>query len=135
MHAGVEYDPGYTLEQQAAAHAFIDAGADVVIGTHPHVVEPLEIYNGKPIFYSLGNFLFDQDFSFATTHGLAVNLVWTNGKTSYQLIPIVIKGAEVSYPGETDRLKTLSALVSPFLSPEIAVSIMQNASLDASMIK
>ena len=36
------------------------AGADIIIGTHPHVVGPVEIINGKPVVYSLGNFLFDQ---------------------------------------------------------------------------
>jgi poly-gamma-glutamate synthesis protein (capsule biosynthesis protein) len=48
--------------QQHAAHQFVDAGADIVFGAHPHVVEPIEIYNGKKIFYSLGNFIFDQYF-------------------------------------------------------------------------
>ena len=41
-----------------AAHAFIDAGADLFVGHGPHVVRPLELYQGKPIFYSLGNFMF-----------------------------------------------------------------------------
>ena len=40
------------------AHAIIDAGADMIIGHHPHVMRPLEIYRGKPIFYSIGNFIF-----------------------------------------------------------------------------
>jgi hypothetical protein len=46
--------------QQPLGHALIDAGADAVIGHHPHVLHGVELYNGKPIFYSLGNFLFHR---------------------------------------------------------------------------
>jgi len=42
------------------AHQFIDQGADLIVGTHPHVVQEVEIYKNKLIFYSLGNFIFDQ---------------------------------------------------------------------------
>ena len=55
-HWGEEYNTSFTLSQQITAHDFIDAGADVVIGTHPHVIEPVEFYKNKPIFYSIGNF-------------------------------------------------------------------------------
>ena len=44
--------------QRSMAYRYIDAGADVVMGTHPHVVQSIEFYQGKPIFYSLGNFLY-----------------------------------------------------------------------------
>src|SRR5690606_7312001 len=44
--------------QQELARAAIDSGADVVIGHHPHMVQRIEVYSGKPIFYSLGNFVF-----------------------------------------------------------------------------
>lgn len=46
--------------QKVAAHAAIDSGADLVLGAHPHVIQPVEVYEGKPIFYSLANFVFDQ---------------------------------------------------------------------------
>jgi poly-gamma-glutamate capsule biosynthesis protein CapA/YwtB (metallophosphatase superfamily) len=45
--------------QQPMAHAAIDAGADLIVGHHPHVLQPIEVYKGKVIFYSLGNFAFD----------------------------------------------------------------------------
>jgi poly-gamma-glutamate capsule biosynthesis protein CapA/YwtB (metallophosphatase superfamily)/uncharacterized membrane protein (UPF0127 family) len=61
MHSGTEYITDHpNVKQTTFAHAAIDAGADMVIGHHPHVLQPLEIYNGKYIFYSLGNFVFDQ---------------------------------------------------------------------------
>ena len=48
------------MYQPEVAHKAIDAGADFIIGTHPHRLKAIEVYRGKPIFYSLGNFCFDQ---------------------------------------------------------------------------
>jgi poly-gamma-glutamate synthesis protein (capsule biosynthesis protein) len=73
-HWGEEYHHNPIAQQVQAAHAFIDAGADVVIGGHPHVVEPLEIYNNHAIFYSLGNFVFDQGFQPEVMRGLTVGI-------------------------------------------------------------
>lgn len=60
MHAGIEYTRRPHAPQIAFARAAIDAGADIVIGHHPHWIQTLEQYKGKFIFYSLGNFIFDQ---------------------------------------------------------------------------
>lgn len=59
-HWGVEYQTTPTARQQQWAHWFIDSGADAVIGGHPHVIQPSETYQEKPIVYSMGNFVFDQ---------------------------------------------------------------------------
>ena len=59
---------------QTLAHQFVDAGADLVVGSHPHVIEPSEVYNGKMIYYSLGNFIFDQYFSQNVRNGLGVEV-------------------------------------------------------------
>ncbi len=58
LHAGLEGALAATPRQRLYAQTAIDAGADMVIGHHPHVVQPMEMYHGKPIFYSLGNFVF-----------------------------------------------------------------------------
>ena len=58
-HWGVEHSTELEYEQIESAHAYIDAGADAVIGAHPHILQGLEYYEGKPIMYSLGNFWFD----------------------------------------------------------------------------
>ncbi len=58
LHAGVEQARKPSSRQRQIARAAIDAGADLVIGHHPHVVQPVETYRGKPIAYSLGNFVF-----------------------------------------------------------------------------
>lgn len=92
-HWGIEYNntnPGSVQKRQA--HEIIDAGADIIIGTHPHVIQPIEEYNDKLIFYSLGNFIFDQYFSPETMRGLTVglNLERKDGKiiSTLELLPI-----------------------------------------------
>jgi hypothetical protein len=60
MHAGDEHKLVPNAKQRAFAKAAVRAGADVVIGAHPHVVQPAEKIDGKWVFYSLGNFVFDQ---------------------------------------------------------------------------
>lgn len=74
-HWGTEFvlEPEEVIKN--LAHAFIDAGADAVIGTHPHVIQSKETYQGKMIYYSLGNFVFDQYFDTNTKKGLAVKMV------------------------------------------------------------
>ena len=59
MHYGNEYSMSPNEDQEKISHELIDYGADVVIGAHPHVPQGIEMYNGKPICYSLGNFMFD----------------------------------------------------------------------------
>ena len=59
MHWGEEHQPRANDRQRELARLMIDAGADAVVGTHPHVVQDIELYQGKPIVYSLGNFIFD----------------------------------------------------------------------------
>lgn len=69
MHHGIEYALKPSKQQVTFAHAAIDAGATLVIGHHPHVIQPREMYKGGLIFYSLGNFVFDQFQRQATQHG------------------------------------------------------------------
>jgi len=70
FHFGEEYKLVHNTRQESLAHKAIDSGADMIIGTHPHVMEDIEEYNGKPIVYSLGNFIFDQYFSKDTMRGM-----------------------------------------------------------------
>jgi poly-gamma-glutamate capsule biosynthesis protein CapA/YwtB (metallophosphatase superfamily) len=59
LHWGEDLEPVVAPEQKAMAHAFIDAGADAVIGGHAHLTQDAEWYQDKPIVYSIGNFVFD----------------------------------------------------------------------------
>jgi poly-gamma-glutamate synthesis protein (capsule biosynthesis protein) len=89
MHSGAEYTAKPTTRTVTLAHAFVDAGADAIIGHHPHVPHPIEIYEGKPIFYSLGNFAFWQPFTFWTQHSFLVQLELTKPhELDYEIIPV-----------------------------------------------
>ncbi|MDR2063587.1 MAG: CapA family protein [Candidatus Nomurabacteria bacterium] len=59
-HSGVEYQTHSNATQEATFRKMIELGADMVIGSHPHVAQNAEVYHGKLIAYSLGNFIFDQ---------------------------------------------------------------------------
>lgn len=74
MHSGKEYVNEPNESQIDFAHNAIDAGADIVIGHHPHVVQSLEKYKGKYIFYSLGNFIFDQSWSEPTKEAIMLKI-------------------------------------------------------------
>ncbi len=86
MHAGQEYKREPNKFQKEFAHAAVDAGADMVIGAHPHWIQTIERYcpNSstemtlceKPhyIFYSLGNFIFDQEWSQDTKEGMMLDI-------------------------------------------------------------
>lgn len=92
VHWGTEYNSKPDPVQIKFARLFIDSGADAVIGSHPHVVEPIETYKGKPIFYSLGNFVFDQ-VPLVTRKSVAIKFHIPNSANSemtYDLIPINI---------------------------------------------
>lgn len=92
MHAGVEYVSQANKEQINFAHSAIDYGADAVIGHHPHWPQNWEIYKDKPIFYSLGNFIFDQMWSQGTSQGVLAELIFREDLSgSAKLIPIIIK--------------------------------------------
>ena len=80
MHAGIEYMPRPSRLQEDFAHAAIEAGARVVVGHHPHVVQPWERAGSGVIFYSLGNLVFDQFQREETQHG-ALALVKFSGAT------------------------------------------------------
>lgn len=69
FHFGNEYSLP-SDRQILLAHSAIDSGADIVVGHHPHVMQRIEEYKGKPIFYSLGNYIFDQYFSVHTMRGM-----------------------------------------------------------------
>jgi hypothetical protein len=86
FHWGKEFSTGVTNTQAKVAHEAIDAWARLIIWHHPHVVQPIEIYKNIPIYYSLGNFLFDQDFP-ETLPWLMVNCEISRNATRCEDIP------------------------------------------------
>jgi poly-gamma-glutamate synthesis protein (capsule biosynthesis protein) len=75
-HWGTEYDATPFAGQRRLAHAAIEAGADLVIGNHAHWAGAVEVYEGKPIWYALGNFVFDQTWSIPTMEGITLELTF-----------------------------------------------------------
>jgi poly-gamma-glutamate capsule biosynthesis protein CapA/YwtB (metallophosphatase superfamily) len=91
MHAGTEYMPYPNKHQKEFARSAIDAGADLVVGHHPHVVQTVEKYKDKYIIYSLGNFIFDQMWSNETRLGAIAEINFKDKKVdSMNFIPIKI---------------------------------------------
>ncbi|MDQ6847583.1 MAG: CapA family protein [Candidatus Dormibacteraeota bacterium] len=74
MHWGIEYQHTESGHQQSLARSAIEAGADFVVGSHPHVIQPFETYAGRPIVYSLGNFVFDEMLSDDVRRGEVLTL-------------------------------------------------------------
>ncbi len=92
FHWGTEYIYDPTEEQRYFAQIAIDNGAAVVMGSHPHWVQAVETYKGRPILYSLGNFIFDQEWSLETKQGMIAHL-WMQGDKPLKLdiVPILIE--------------------------------------------
>ncbi|OGZ18707.1 MAG: hypothetical protein A2175_00250 [Candidatus Nealsonbacteria bacterium RBG_13_42_11] len=97
LHAGEEYQKTPNQFQTDFSKMAIDAGADMVVGHHPHVIQGSEIYNNGYIFYSLGNFVFDQSFSEETMEGQMVKIL-IKGKKIKQVVPVNIKINEYFQP-------------------------------------
>jgi poly-gamma-glutamate capsule biosynthesis protein CapA/YwtB (metallophosphatase superfamily) len=118
LHWGVEYRSGANDKQIAMAHALVDAGADLILGSHPHVVQALEIYKDRLIVYSMGDFVFDH-YSRVTgeTFVLQVSLPKDGTAPSGTIIPVYLSdrtGVPSVVTGTAakrilDRLTSLSA--------------------------
>ncbi len=103
LHWGVEYAARPTRKQVELAHQMIDAGADLVVGGHPHVVQPCELYHGHWIAYSLGNFIFDQHWP-STHHGIMLKVTLTGKQvTAATTIPITIDNSFQAFVTPVDQ--------------------------------
>lgn len=89
VHWGIERDTSPENYQRVMGQQYIDAGADIVIGSHPHVLQPLEFYNEKPIMFSMGNFVFGS--SIPSTELLKIEIS-TGGEMKVTEIPCTSSG-------------------------------------------
>jgi poly-gamma-glutamate synthesis protein (capsule biosynthesis protein) len=108
-HGGIEYSPAAADDTREFAHLAIDAGADIVIGHHPHVVQNVEWYKGRPILYSLGNFVFRQ-FDPGTEWGLAVRITLRDHAAPQIHYLVVETGYQPRFIGDPERQARLDAL-------------------------
>jgi poly-gamma-glutamate capsule biosynthesis protein CapA/YwtB (metallophosphatase superfamily) len=92
FHWGVPYEREPSSEDRAKARFAVDCGADAVVGHHPHIVQPFEIYRGCPIFYSVGNFAFGSGNSRA--EGLLVALRFEDTRTVVNVYPLYVKNRD-----------------------------------------
>ncbi|GAA3624234.1 CapA family protein [Microlunatus ginsengisoli] len=98
-HWGTQYTHRPEPSQRRVAKAFADAGADLIIGGHPHWVQGMQQFGATPVVYSLGNFVFDMDFQTKTNEGvIAEAVLWDGRVKAVELVPYVIGGDFVPRP-------------------------------------
>lgn len=113
VHWGVEFIDYPYIDQKSFAHSLVDSGADLVIGMHPHVLQGMEVYKGKHIFYSLGNCLFNMVWE-PTTYSVIVSIDPDLGfkvdysyiKKSADMTPVHIQESEVPLRYRMDTLSS-----------------------------
>ena len=88
IHYGKEFSHELEEEQINSSRHYIDAGADVVVGHHAHVLQGVEIYNDKPIIYNLGNFIFNDVTTETAIFQIIIDI---SGKMEYYIIPAIQK--------------------------------------------
>jgi poly-gamma-glutamate synthesis protein (capsule biosynthesis protein) len=92
-HWGSDYSDTPNYRQLFFDQVAVEAGADLVIGNHPHVIQGMREIDGIPVFYSLGSFVFDQDWSLKTQQGIVVVVTFQGtALTAYEVIPVHIDG-------------------------------------------
>jgi hypothetical protein len=135
FHWGIPYEHEPQPEDREKARLAVDCGADVVVGHHPHVIQPMEVYRGCPIFYSVGNFTFGSGNSLA--EGLMVGFRFAEEETEVQVYPIYVKNRDprVNYQpkvlrgsagGKTlQRLAEMSGENGRFLTLEAGRAVMR----------
>jgi len=150
MHAGTEYTRKPNRQQIDFAHTAMDTGADMVIGAHPHWVQTIERYCGnqisdikkdtvgacshpKYIFYSLGNFIFDQEWSQETKEGLALKIQISNFKFQNSVAPGAatlndLQGPKV--PAKLDSIELIPIIIENFSTPRRATAEESKKILD-----
>lgn len=134
-HWGEEGKYHPNAEQELVAHAAIDAGADIVCGTHPHVMQRMEEYNDGIIFYSLGNFSFGGNNAPRDRDSVIAQVTVTKAKngsfkvSGYELIPCCLSSSEgindyrpVPYEKDSEfYARALSKLDGTFSGPDLTV--------------
>jgi gamma-polyglutamate biosynthesis protein CapA len=119
IHWGTEYDLVHSKTQKLLAKELVDAGADVIVGHHPHVVQDIGIIDGVPVFYSLGNYIFDQYFKEDVMEGLVLSLELSDHPGIY-LVPVESKTrlsqpTQMSPTAHAEFLKSLAKRSNPLL--------------------
>lgn len=108
-HWGTEYQFTPDAAQLRLARVMVDAGADVIIGSHPHVVQTVDVIDGVPVVYSLGNFIFDQRLPDTWT-GLTVGLTIDPSSVTLRLLPVSSKDGQPRPLEDAETTQVLSSM-------------------------
>lgn len=92
LHWGVEFQPYPSIRQRALAHKLSEAGVAAVIGHHPHILQPIDTIGKMPVYYSIGNFVFDQNIPRAKESMIARLTFHSNGTMKSDSIAVRIEG-------------------------------------------
>ena len=137
MHWGEEFVNRPSGVQVNLAHKVIDAGCDLILGSHPHVIQGIESYKGKTIAYSLGNFVFSMKWKPTRASMLCKFQVRADGSQSFTIIPIwinnlfcptIARGIHHEYV--TNCIKIANELVSEKPLTDVAYNELVNEALD-----
>lgn len=121
VHWGDEYSANFSKEQQKKGYAYLDAGADAVVGAHSHCLQGMEFYNGKPIVYSLGNYWFNSKKM--DTMMIELRFVGNQGNENLEVrvIPAKTGGAYTQYISEAKEQTALFDYLTS-ISKEIVIA-------------
>ncbi len=122
FHWGAEYSDKIVTHQQELAHLAIDSGADVVFGHHPHVLQGIEIYRGKIVAYSVGNFVYDR-YRTKTGEAYLLKFKFSSGKFSeIEIVPLSISLSGQPKIAEEENAQAILERLSS-LSEELGTSL------------
>ncbi len=131
IHWGNEYQKVPTQRQRDVAHAAIDAGADLIIGHHPHTLQGVGSYRGAPILYSCGNFVFDQREG-ERMESAIFRLRWTEGEGwEIRMVPVWIPRSRCGpiYPESARAAKIINRLATLSADLGVPVTVTDNEGL------
>ncbi len=116
IHWGTESTSETDYLQNDQSKEITEAGADIIIGAHPHVLQRIDYVNGKPVVYSLGNYIFNSKTSDSCMVTLALNI---DGTVNLQMIPALQKGCAVNEAIGTEVERIISSIAA--MSPSITI--------------
>lgn len=116
IHWGTESTSEIDYLQTDQAKEITEAGANLIIGAHPHVLQKIDYVNGVPVVYSLGNFIFNSK---TQDTGMIFTTLHKDGVVNIQFVPAVQSGCSVYEPAEEERLRILNEMAG--LSPGITI--------------
>lgn len=122
MHWGEEYADLPSQEQRELAYNLVDAGANVLVGHHPHTLQGFEVYKGGIIAYSLGNFVFDQDWADYTQEGILLELNLVSSECVLaEVYPIILPASQPQIASGQNAERILNKIIR--LSAELGTEI------------